>query len=57
MTVAPNPVELDEREAAVAAREVAVAEHEADLAAREDRLAVAQQDYRETRATARRTFA
>ncbi len=48
---------LAERAAALDEREEKVAAHEADLVEREDRLAVAQQDRRETRATARRAFA
>ncbi len=40
---------LAERAAALDEREEKVAAHEADLVEREDRLAVAQQDWRETR--------
>ncbi len=48
---------LAERAVALDEREEKVAAHEADLVEREDRLAVAQQDWRETRATTRRAVA
>ncbi len=55
--IATLVADLAERAAALDEREAALTALAADLAEQADRLAVAQQDWRETRATTRRAFA